>query len=283
MARRRRIEDVPMSFFSFQDIMASVTGIMILVTLLLALDPLGTQMRASRSAQAATPSPARRAVTAEVAEALAAQTAAAEAEVAQLRRSLDARRRNPRVAPELEAELAAELERRQRTAEEVELRASRIHEAAERLEQEAAAAVERREQARRLLERAREALRRSVMQARLRFLPGERYAKAPLLVELSPHGAALGEVTADRTPSRLRALSGISPEAVAEGLTGRDPATEYLVFVVHPGAVASLDPLIEWFSARGWEVGWQLWDGTAGGLFDPPSIDAPPGAGAPSP
>ena len=87
-----------MSFFSFQDIMASVTGIMILVTLLLALDPLGTQMRASRSAQAATPSPARRAVTAEVAEALAAQTAAAEAEVAELRRSLDARRRNPRVA-----------------------------------------------------------------------------------------------------------------------------------------------------------------------------------------
>jgi len=47
MGRRKKRDEAPLSLFSFQDIMACLTGILILVALLLAIDGLSDDMQAT--------------------------------------------------------------------------------------------------------------------------------------------------------------------------------------------------------------------------------------------
>ena len=45
MGRRKKRDEAPLSLFSFQDIMACLTGILIMVSLLLAIDGLSDEMQ----------------------------------------------------------------------------------------------------------------------------------------------------------------------------------------------------------------------------------------------
>ena len=81
MGRRKKREEAPLSLFSFQDIMACLTGILILVALLLAIDGLSDDMQATPGKSGAP-----------VEEDVAARLPELREQVAILKRSLDDRK-----------------------------------------------------------------------------------------------------------------------------------------------------------------------------------------------
>jgi hypothetical protein len=46
------------------------------------------------------------------------------------------------------------------------------------------------------------------------------------------------------------------------------PDTSYMVFVVHQDSIARFERLRDAMIRRGYEVGWQLWDGTPASFLD---------------
>ena len=81
MGRRKKREEAPLSLFSFQDIMACLTGILILVALLIAMDGLTDEMEATPGKSGA-PNP----------EVAAARVPVLREQIAILQRSIDDRK-----------------------------------------------------------------------------------------------------------------------------------------------------------------------------------------------
>lgn len=250
MGRRRRREEAPLSLFSFQDIMACLTGILILVALLLAVDGLSDAM------QAAPGRPAAQATAADRLPALREQ-------VALLQRALDDRAGGRDVG---KAEVDILDDRVRQLAMEAELARTR------RAELEAAAAKLRQEQEEesRRVERLRGEIaaaarqeQQEALRERVRFRPGQRYPKSPVFVEPMAGGVALGELDAARTPVRIADLKDPGADARIVGSLGaRLPDTSYMVFVVHEDAIPRFESLRNSMIRRGYEVGWQLWEGS---------------------
>lgn len=271
MGRRRKSEAAPLSLFSFQDIMACLTGILILMALLLAIDGLSDDMRAAPG-KAGSPEAA-----AEAEEAIR-EAEARIAELAESRERLRAeieRRRAGRPVPEEEVRIN---ETRAAQAEEERVRTERRLEAVrserERAVREAAAAERLLEETRERLARAERESRQQELRERVRFRPGEAFAKAPVLVEPMPSGVVIGELDAARSPALVADFRDPGADERALALLRRlDPASDYLVFVVHEDAIGRFAALRR--RLPGFEQGWQLWDG-AGSMLD----GAPPGPGA---
>ena len=81
MGRRKKREEAPLSLFSFQDIMACLTGILILVALLIAMDGLTDEMEATPG-KSGVPNP----------EVAAARVPVLREQIAILQRSIDDRK-----------------------------------------------------------------------------------------------------------------------------------------------------------------------------------------------
>ncbi len=262
-----------MSFFSFQDIVAATLGIMILVALLMALDPLSMEpvepaprSPEQQSADLKKIEEARQAVESAKSQLHEAQTQLAKAnegepieaeEVERVERLADDLRRGAQAAQEVEQEEKRNLA----------TLSERLEESTEKLEQmmRATATLE-----------AEFAL--SAKRARVQYRPGEKQEKQPLLVELSATGATCGHLSVDGVPEPLGGSAGSvgAPNANA-AITAASPSHGasdwYLLFVLHPGQEEAFQQAMqEWYS-RGYDVGWQLWDPANGGLFEEPGIE----------
>jgi hypothetical protein len=55
---------------------------------------------------------------------------------------------------------------------------------------------------------------------------------------------------------------------IVGALGNRMPDTSYMVFVVHQDSIARFERLRDAMIRRGYEVGWQLWDGTPASFLD---------------
>jgi signal transduction histidine kinase len=258
MARRRKREEAPLSLFSFQDIMACLTGILILTALLLALDGLSEDVSDARARQD---------------ERSPEEIAAEAARVEELRR--------------LEAELAKAIESRgatrpvseteaavaERRAEQLRAEAEELRGSEASLRAQAERARRDREDAERLAREARERLAAAERDAkakevrqRFRFRPGEVYAKAPVFVEPMHDRVVVGELDANGSPVVLAELRDPgADERVRDMMRSIDPGSRYLLFVVHDDAIARFSGL--WRRSGRFEVGWQLWDGKSS-LFE---------------
>lgn len=280
MSRRARADQAPpITLFSFQDIMAAVTGVMILVTLLLAIEPLAEEMLPQTQPTASeSPAVADRDASAEpTVEPLAEEeppmaVAMAQRLVDELEAMIAQRRAEPEVDPatvaSLEAQLAAmsaiekDAQERLRRVEVSLAKAAVEREAAHRAESDATAS----------LELSLERLDRESRRARVRFLPGERYEKMPLFIEVRADGCTIGAFDARGAVAPIAdgRGKGVDPATVEQLLGPRSPSAHQLVLIVRQDALASFLALREALLGRGWEVGWQLWDANEGGFFDPP-------------
>jgi septal ring factor EnvC (AmiA/AmiB activator) len=108
MRRRSRKLEAPITLFSFQDLMACLTGVLILVVLVIAIEGLSNEMR--MAADQSTPE----ATTATEAE-VRTQLEQLKSEVNALERELEARQRGAVVTEEEIAVLEARLARRSGT------------------------------------------------------------------------------------------------------------------------------------------------------------------------
>jgi hypothetical protein len=258
MGRRRKREDAPLSLFSFQDIMACLTGILILVSLLLAIDGLSDTMQATPGTGA--PNEPQD----------AARTAGQlREEIATLTRTLDERKGGIEVSS-AEVELLEDRERR------MALEAERTRKVIEDREAELARRVREREAAeqgtaalREQLSAAKARADEQALRERVRFRPGAQYSKSPVFVEATPGGLVVGELDASLVPRLVARLDDPGAENRLVGALGnRMPDTSYLVFVVRQDAIPRFEALRDAMIRKGFEVGWQLWDGGQGGFLD---------------
>lgn len=279
----KQSKDAPLSFFSFQDIIASVTALMVLITLVIALDPLGDEFVTRRKAAGAEPmSQAARVEQARV------RVDAANAALSEARRALLERQTQPAVTADQvarmdrligsEREGLAALERIASMGD-AELRAVEDR----HLVVQASIADSERE-----LQRRRETAVDRAMQARVRAFEGPAEALRPLMIEVGADSLVAGELDELRVPRETARCAGTGQDAVAciAAILGEHPADRwYALFVVRPDAVDRFIQLREVMYGRGYEIGWQLWDGSAGGFFErpDPSAVAPPLPGAEEP
>jgi hypothetical protein len=258
--RSRRAGESPMSFFSFQDVITSVTGILVLVTLLLTLELV---TREELTAAVVPEASAGGAPDVPVAQRLAD----AQAELAALRQeveALDAALGEAAASSPLaggvdvaavgrdvgELERANAKTRAQLAAAERAVSALRDDVAREHARTREAAAQS--DEAARRLDR----LRRS---PGLILLPGADDEKRPLFVECAAGGLTVGSPDeSGRLQSIVRMDGGVAAvDDLLAWAAARDAAAECFVVMVRPDAVGTSRPVINRLREAGFDVGWE--------------------------
>ena len=258
MGRRKKREEAPLSLFSFQDIMACLTGILILVALLIAMDGLTDEMEATPG-KSGVPNP----------EIAAARVPVLREQIAILQRSIDDRKGGRDVTKAEVDLLDYSREDKARLMKRARKRLSDTDAEMKRITAEQAAATQQIEELRERIVAATRAAEAQVLRERVKFRPGIKFSKAPVFVEPMTSGVVLGELDATRTPVRIAELKDPNADARIVGeLAKRLPDTSYIVFVVHEDAIQRFETLRNALIRRGYEVGWQLWDGATGGFLD---------------
>ena len=258
MGRRKKREEAPLSLFSFQDIMACLTGILILVALLIAMDGLTDEMEATPG-KSGVPNP----------EVAAARIPVLREQIAILQRSIDDRKGGRDVTKAEVDLLDYSIKDKAMLVERARKRLADTDAEMKRITAEQAAATQQIEELRERIVAATRAAEAQVLRERVKFRPGIKFSKAPVFVEPMTSGVVLGELDATRTPVRIADLKDPNADARIVGeLAKRLPDTSYIVFVVHEDAIQRFETLRNALIRRGYEVGWQLWDGATGGFLD---------------
>ena len=271
---RRKNNETPFSLFAFQDIITSITGIMILITLILALELLAT-IENSRSHQ-----------TREV----IAQIEATVTEVASLDQAVA---RNMRRIEELKVKLAqgaseigevagfnrdtvqADLSDMQQIdaqlADQLEALAAKIQDSSEQREQinnqlQSLDPDELQGLGDRVTQREKdlEALRNRII-----FNPSDGDGKTPWLVEVSEEDFVVAQTGVSAPPTKLPGVAAFRTWA-----RQRDKSRDYFVLLVRPSGIDRFHRLHEAIRAMGFDIGYDLLDQNTN------AIDAERGASA---
>jgi hypothetical protein len=270
-SRLRRGDNFKSSFFAFQDIITSVTGILILVTLLLAsqignpgdadgvenekyeehlsiiaaeraeLDRELAAQQQRLNLLAASPSPEK------LAEDISRQQAELKAEQERIQ--------------ELQSQLAVVLERIRQQDEKLGLTAmreqrDRIEAKARSLEQQRRATVIRSEQLKQSAERVKVATARWNARGGSVWLvpPAARSGKQPALVTMGKDGITLAEFGRPERTSRLPA--GADLASFRESVSKFAPSRYYLVFYLRPSGISKFRELSAWAKkSGGYDIG----------------------------
>ena len=265
MGRRKKRDEAPLSLFSFQDIMACLTGILIMVSLLLAIDGLSDVMQVTPGKGAPEVPQDRTARIEELRERIAVLRRTAE----ERRGGIDVTREEVDLLEERVRQLALDADRTRRRVTEADAELARVTK--ERTEAESRIEALKEE-----LSRARAAADDQAMRERVRFRPGAKYSKTPVFVEVTPKWLAVGELDSSMTPRLVARLDDPDAERRLVGAFGdRLPGTSFAVLLVHEDAIPRFEELRRTLFKRGYEVGWQLWDAKSDGGF----LDAARAAG----
>ncbi len=263
----KKASESPMTFFSFQDIMACVTGIMILVCLILALDPLSNTPSAStRRAASEDPSDRLAQVQRRVGEATHA--------ISEATAAIEEAKSRPQVTSDQLARLDALIARDREGLVAIERRRAEAEGEAIRRENQVIIINKESQRAADKAHAIRRDLADKVMKSRVRYQSGVAETMLPLILEATPSGVIFGELDVAGTPVKRGSVAATEPlDAV---LAAHPPSQWYGLLVVRSDAVAPANTLRDTLRGRGYEVGWQLWDASEGGFFDAPAVD--PGA-----
>ena len=250
MARRKK--SMAFSLFAFQDIITSVTGIMVLVTLILALE-LIQQKESSPPVK-----------TAQVASQTRDAVAQNEGRIQQLQDRLEAgREQMTQVAAFDAAHVSQQLEDLKELNDELD---RELDEYAK----ESAAAAARKEQAeaeqnRRAsepqtlesvtadLKRERDLIEKLRKSNRTIFKPPEGAAKTPWLVEVTGQGLIAAQCGVSAPPKQFRNATALRDFAV-----GRDKGSEYFVLLVKPAGLDDFRRATIYLKEAGFDVGFDL-------------------------
>lgn len=243
LARRRA--ELPFTLFSFQDIMASVTGVVILVTLMLMLE-LAQRPTEGAPQPAATPMPVAVENAAELEAriealraALAAEAPVGPQQVAEAERSAEALRDLLRV---LEAQGATQA-----------ASAAATNQTLEQTRDELQALTTRVEEAQRKFEVAR-------AQTRVTLLEGDQGGKRTWFVECGADGVGVGRIGQDGVTKTEQRFGGDdAADELLRWALGQPKASERFVLLVRADGVAAFDRLQKVLRGAGYDVGWDLW------------------------
>ena len=263
---RRKGNSVPFSLFAFQDIITSVTGIILLITMMMAVELVQNMQRAASAPQeqksAAVERTLRGAIEENTQEIVRLERLLEETST--IRFDADALRRRLANLSAATAELEKQTTRIEATQQEIEQRKAQLAEQSEELTPEA---VEEIAQEQRELAQQIQAMRQA---NRVIFNRPEGAAKTPWLVELNTDQILAAEMGASRAPQAF-------PSA-AEFLMwagGQNTGAIYFVILVKPDSIETFAALRQELQDRQFEVGYDLL------RADQTAIDPNTGAGAP--
>jgi hypothetical protein len=239
---------MPISLFSFQDLITSLSGILILLVLLMAVDVAvrKARPRATRPSQEVVPDVERlRQTVASLKEQVAAKkqtmvAASSQDAVAAAEQMTDAERQNAALQDR------ADRLRAEETALEADLAAER-----------AAAAVRSREMEplRENLAKLREALAKEIENdRRVFYIPEEGVAKTPIVVECSGSSIRLGFINRNIDPMVMTPTSS-GFKAFIQLVGKYSPEREYFVFMIKPSGVDYWETLRQAAFSAGFDVG----------------------------
>lgn len=257
MVRRRGANSTPISLFSFQDIITSVTGIMILVTMMMTLELL------QRKASAPAPQ------TAKLIEELRPAVDQADQEISRLQQELardeQALRDLAGIDQDQVRQAMDDLERltKQLQSDVQTLRGEEAH-AESRVRRSEAEKTQQASDAKTLQELT-DRVRKTQLQFdelkssnRVIYNVSSSVSKSAWLVEIGDKQLLTAPVG---KPAKAIVFSG-SPEArTAEFLrwaAGRDAKSEYFMLLLKPGGVASFGSLLQGLKSKGFQVGFDL-------------------------
>ena len=263
---RRKGNSVPFSLFAFQDIITSVTGIILLITMMMAVELVQNMQRAASAPQEQKSLAVERTLRGAIEE--------NNQEVVRLERLLeetttirfdaDALRRRLANLSAATAELEKQTTRIEVTQQEIEKRKAQLAEQSKELTPEA---IEKLAQEQREIARQIEAMRQS---NRIIFNRPEGTARTPWLVELNTDRILAAEMGASGAPQTFA--------SAAEFLTwagAQNNVAIYFVILVKPDSIETFTALRQDLQDRQFEVGYDLLPA------DQTAIDPNTGAGAP--
>lgn len=258
MSRRKSAN--PVSLFSFQDIITSVTGIMILVTLLMALElsqrvldsPRVQTMAVNRQLEVAV-SDAEENIR-ELESQLAAREAKLEQAAARDRQRMTSEAKDAqRQLEQLETET-------QRLAEQADAakRRQRDMESRERLHQQE---IDQLNELNRKIAELEEQLRKLKSSNRVIYNPAQGTSKEAWLVEVTGQSLQVAPMGRAAQPTVFSVASAAQvPPAFQQWLAGRDKRAEYFVLLIKASGVQLFDRLKEELTGQGFELGFDIVD-----------------------
>ena len=268
----KQSKDAPLSFFSFQDIIASVTALMVLITLVIALDPIGDEITLRKRAAAEPMTQQGRAEQARM------RLESAQAAISQARQALQERQSQPNVTADLVARMDRLVAPERDGVAALEQAASAGDAELRSVEDRLLVAQSQAKETEREIERRREAEADRIMRSRVRAFDGPAEPLKPLMIEVRSDAAVIGTLDERRMPVEMTTCSGTPQqqiECIAK-LLDAHPRTEwYGLFVVWPDGLGRFRELRAAFMGRGYDVGWQLWDSAGGGFFERPEVEVP--------
>jgi hypothetical protein len=251
MRRRGRASQSPITLFSFQDLITSLSGILILLVLLLAISiSTGTRAESKPAAQA------REVVDAER-DHLRTQIQALQEEMAALRSNLATAAVQDRVAHALglasvDSENRALQQNHEMLASQVVAAEKRVHELRER--------SERLQRERSVLQAEIKALQANMdhesdNEPKVFVIPEAGINKTPLIVECSAQQIRVGASGVNVAPLVLTS-QGDTAERFAALVYSLSPESDYIVFMVKPSGVDTWELLMRVALERGFDVGY---------------------------
>jgi hypothetical protein len=275
----KQSKDAPLSFFSFQDIIASVTALMVLVTLVIALDPLGDEMSLRKRSAASPMSQEGRAEQARI------RLEAAKAAASQARQALQERQSQPNVTADLVARMDRLIAPERDGIVALEQHAAKGDAELRAVEDRLLVLQTETRQTEHEMVKAREAETERIMRSRVKLFKGPPETLKPLLIELLPDSIVIGTLDPSNAPVEMTTCKGSTQQiidCISKMLASHPKDQWYGLFVIRSDGIDQFGELRAAFIGRGYEVGWQVWDSTGGGFFQRPEGDASPGAAGPS-
>lgn len=251
--RNRRLNESPMSFFSFQDIISCTTGILVLITLLLTIE-LATRTHADVP-EVKSESELNDQLTAQkallqqlqdqVSSARAAMTAMVQAPISPTRLN-DALNE---AALRREQVLATQIRIKQLDAE-IASTIKNLTEA-EKLSRSLSAAIAR----------YRQQIEEAQRESRVVLIGGPDTSKKALLVELDLEQVTVGVGNTPELRRVIQAFEGVSAiEAFLKWAPTRSIRKDYFVIFLRPDAAEAFDRVLDTLRGKlGFEVGWDAW------------------------
>jgi len=247
MSRRRRNKS-PFSLFAFQDIITSVTGIMILITMMLTLELLD---RKEQSPQVKTD---------EAIEQLERVTNQIDAEIAQLEAQLNANtsvlRYDATTVREQIGELTAARQQLESDVQQLRVESQQSRQRRDRIRQQEQSQEATPETLASLQEetrKTREQLERLKRSNRMIFNPSEGDQKTPWLVELDADRITVAQVGESARPQVFPSV-----DSFLSWSSRRNQRTEYFVVLVKPNSVESFAEVHATLSTSGFDVGYDV-------------------------
>lgn len=262
--RRRKGASVPFSLFAFQDIITSVTGIILLITMMMAVELVQNMTKAETAPQEQKSSR----VTRMLQEAVSQGTREADRlqkildETSTIRFDADALRRRLEALKAAAGEIESQREQIETTQEKIDARREQQKLEAKDLTPEAIEALtqEQSEIAQQI-----EAMQQS---NRVIFNRPAGAEKSPWLVELNERTILVAEMGQVRPPQTFQ-----TPEAFLHWIRGQDRNSMYFVLLVKPATINTFSTVRQALQDQQFDIGYDLM------RSDQTAIDATTGAG----